>query len=63
MAKFELVEVDPATGDADQIIGEGSMAQMEKARAAFYAEAQDDFDTYGQAYPVARIQPAGTATW
>ncbi|XVU25821.1 hypothetical protein ACQPZJ_01815 [Actinoplanes sp. CA-054009] len=65
---FELIEVDPVTGEEDQLLGTGTMAQMEREMRSLIADmdaewGELDADRYGLVWSVLRIQPAGTAIW
>ncbi|MEU8821793.1 hypothetical protein [Actinoplanes sp. NPDC048796] len=65
---YELIEIDPQTGDADQLLGTGTMRQMERQMQTLIADmdaewGELDVDRYGVVWSALRIQPAGTATW
>lgn len=53
---FEIVELDPATGDEEQLITTGTMAQMERELADILTEYE--LEESGYDYPTFRIQPA-----
>lgn len=57
---FEIVELDPATEDGDEIelITTGTMAQMEIQLASLLSDIADEWDTYGAGWATYRIQPA-----
>jgi hypothetical protein len=60
MQKFEIIEIDPATGDEDQLICQGTRAQMEKDLNWMISDffAADEWDGRIETYPVYRLQPA-----
>lgn len=56
---WELIEIDPATGEEDQLLDEGSRAEMEKHLADILEdEAGEAEDGELVAPGVYRIQPA-----
>ncbi len=58
MAMFELVEMDPATGQEDQLIAEGSLRRMIAHRDEILEELATDWDDERATWPVLIIQPA-----
>jgi hypothetical protein len=57
---FELIEVDPATGDEDQLMTTGTFGQCSRRMADLIQDFIDceDWDLYDQTWPVYRVQPA-----
>jgi hypothetical protein len=60
MAKFELVELDPATGEEDQCLSPkpGTWAQVKRHMDEVLAELEDDWDAGQAGWAWLRIQPA-----
>lgn len=60
MQKFEIIEIDPATGDEDALICQGTRTKMERELAEMIADfmAADEWDGRAETYPVYRMQPA-----
>lgn len=60
MQLFEIIEIDPATGEEDQLISQGTRSQMEKEIAWKIADfmAADEWDGTIADFPVWRMQPA-----
>jgi hypothetical protein len=60
MQKFEIIEVDPETGDEDSLIIEGTYAQMQVFMDEMIADffAMDEWDGRIETYPIYRLQPA-----
>lgn len=56
--KFELVELDPATGEEDHLVETGSFRRMVREMEELLAEAAEDWDERGAAWPAYRVQPA-----
>lgn len=59
MQKFEIIEIDQATGEEDHFIVEGTRAQMERELAEMIADfmAADEWDGLAETFPVWRMQP------
>ncbi|BAL85478.1 hypothetical protein AMIS_2580 [Actinoplanes missouriensis 431] len=54
---YELIEVDPATGNEDQLITTGTLRQVTRAMRDLIADMQEDWEC-GGAWSWLRIQPA-----
>ena len=56
---FEIIEVDPATGEEDQLIARGSLRRMERMLTDMIEDFMwSDWDECGATWPVWRLQPA-----
>jgi hypothetical protein len=60
MQKFEIIGIDPETGDEDSLISEGTHAKMQALLDEMIADffASDEWDGRIETYPVYRLQPA-----
>jgi hypothetical protein len=60
MAKYELVELDPETGEEDQCLSiqPGTWAQVKAHMDEVIAEMIEDWDIEGAPWAWLRIQPA-----
>jgi len=56
--RYELIELDPATGEEDQLLGTGTWKQMAKHRDEMLEELAEDWDSERATWPVLMIQPA-----
>jgi hypothetical protein len=55
--RYELVELDPATGEEDQLLGTGTWKAMERHRDEILEELEEDWDSSRAGWPVLVIQP------
>lgn len=57
---WELVELDPMTGEEDQCLSPAptALAKAEAHMAAVLVELEEDWDTGGAPWPWLRVQPA-----
>lgn len=55
---FELVELDPETGEEDHLIETGSFKKLEKTMTQLLEDMADEWDTYDSPWSVYCIRPA-----
>lgn len=55
---FELIEIDPVTGEEDHLISTGTMRAMEKDLKGLLEDIAEDWDENDQPWSWYRIQPA-----
>jgi hypothetical protein len=59
MRTWELIEIDPATGEEDHLIATGTFAQMSAEMSSIIEEVVGDYDAEGAHYwSWMRVQPA-----
>lgn len=55
---FELVELDPMTGDEDHLVATGTFARLEREMAKLIDEVETEWDEEQTTWSAYRIQPA-----
>lgn len=56
---FELLELDPTTGEEEELIMTGSMARCQARRDSILEEREEAWDDLDAGWPVLMIQPKG----